>query len=123
MKDPEMYKGHASLDIGYACVMRDRGGREFLSGHTFAKSRNKCKFSAQAINKRRAQDGLPLLEILRICRVELRPAESEQNAAITCQEMLNSYIDKCAELHTELVSMRAAQMFKQPATPTAPKAA
>ena len=54
---------------GFACVLRDEHGREFLAVQTFGDSKGKAKRAALAMNSRRMAARKPALEMRRVCDV------------------------------------------------------
>ena len=62
---------------GFACVMRDDLGREFLAMQTFGDSRGKAKRAALAMNSRRIDARKTALEMLRVCEVGVRALEGQ----------------------------------------------
>jgi hypothetical protein len=62
---------------GFACVMRDDLGREFLAVQTFGDSRGKAKRAALAMNSRRMDARKPALEMLRVCEVGVRVLQGQ----------------------------------------------
>jgi hypothetical protein len=67
----------ANQITGFACVMRDEGGREFLAVQTFGDSRGKAKRAARAMNSRRIDARKPALEMLRVCEVGVRVLQGQ----------------------------------------------
>ena len=62
---------------GFACVMRDDMGREFLAVQTFGDSRGKAKRAALAMNSGRIDARKPALEMLRVCEVGVRVLQGQ----------------------------------------------
>lgn len=67
----------ADTMTGFACVMRDDLGREFLAVQTFGDSRGKAKRAALAMNSRRMDARKPVLEMLRVCEVGVRVLQGQ----------------------------------------------